>query len=263
MSTPSITTLPRSGLSSPIRVFSSTDLPVPEGPSITQISPAGTVRVTSPQMSCLPKDLVRPSIWISTPMGLLPSQVSPATRGSRPCCRAQRAGRPEVTLRAGASPGSAPSASPAPRRGDPHRGRCAQGRREAGAPGGTPASRAVYVRPASLERDGGAGALERLLGLLGRVLGDALENRLRGGLDQVLGLLQAEGGQGAHLLDHVDLLVPGRLEDDVELVLLDGLLGAGSGAARGGGGGHGDRSGRGDAEGVLELLDELTELDQR
>jgi hypothetical protein len=25
-------------------------------------------------MSCLPKDLVRPSIWISTPMGLLPSQ---------------------------------------------------------------------------------------------------------------------------------------------------------------------------------------------
>src|SRR6188472_877941 len=74
MSTPSMTTLPRSGLRSPISVFSSTDLPVPDGPSITQISPAGTVRVTSPQISCLPKDLVRPSIWISTPMGLLPSQ---------------------------------------------------------------------------------------------------------------------------------------------------------------------------------------------
>ena len=74
MSTPSMTTLPRSGLSRPIRVFSRTDLPVPEGPSITQISPAGTVSVTSPQISCLPKDLVRPSIWISTPMGLLPSQ---------------------------------------------------------------------------------------------------------------------------------------------------------------------------------------------
>ena len=98
MSTPSITTLPRSGLSRPIRVFSSTDLPVPEGPSITQISPAGTVSVTSPQISCLPKDLVRPSIWISTPMGLLPSQESPATRGSRPCyLGSTRAGRREVT----------------------------------------------------------------------------------------------------------------------------------------------------------------------
>ena len=68
MSVPSMTTEPRSGLSRPIRVLSSTDLPVPDGPSITQISPAGTVRVTSPQMSCLPKDLVSPSILISTPM---------------------------------------------------------------------------------------------------------------------------------------------------------------------------------------------------
>ena len=41
MSVPSITTLPRSGLSRPISVLRSTDLPVPEGPSITQISPGG------------------------------------------------------------------------------------------------------------------------------------------------------------------------------------------------------------------------------
>src|ERR1700761_7217405 len=81
MSTPPITTLPRSGLSKPIRVFRRTDLPVPDGPSITQISPAGTVRVTSPQISCLPKDLVRPSIWISTPMGVLPSQCQPVDAG--------------------------------------------------------------------------------------------------------------------------------------------------------------------------------------
>src|SRR5690242_11620115 len=74
MSTPSMTTLPRSGLSRPISVLSRTDLPVPDGPSITQISPAGTVSVTSPQMSCLPKDLVRPSIWISTPMVRASSQ---------------------------------------------------------------------------------------------------------------------------------------------------------------------------------------------
>ena len=51
--------LPLSGLSSPMRVLRNTDLPVPEGPSITQISPAGMVRVTSPQIRSLPKDLVR------------------------------------------------------------------------------------------------------------------------------------------------------------------------------------------------------------
>ena len=49
-------------------VLSSTDLPVPDGPSITQISPAGTVSVTSPQISWLPKLFVRSLISISTPM---------------------------------------------------------------------------------------------------------------------------------------------------------------------------------------------------
>src|SRR6476620_6059733 len=69
MSTPSMTTLPLSGLSSPMMVLRRTDLPVPDGPSITQISPAGTVRVTSPQISCLPKLLVKSLISISTPIG--------------------------------------------------------------------------------------------------------------------------------------------------------------------------------------------------
>src|SRR3954451_22517982 len=72
MSVPSMTTEPLSGFSRPMIVLSSTDLPVPEGPSITQISPGGTVKVTSPQMSCLPKDLVSPSILISTPMPCTP-----------------------------------------------------------------------------------------------------------------------------------------------------------------------------------------------
>src|SRR5215210_3569034 len=58
---------PRSGLSSPTRVLSSTDLPVPDGPSITEISPAGSVSETSCQITCRPKDLVSPSTWISTP----------------------------------------------------------------------------------------------------------------------------------------------------------------------------------------------------
>ena len=74
MSVPSMRIEPLSGLSRPMSVLRKTDLPVPDGPSITQISPAGIVRVTSPQISCLPKDLVRSLTWISTPMcTLLPS----------------------------------------------------------------------------------------------------------------------------------------------------------------------------------------------
>src|SRR4051812_27630328 len=89
----------------------------------------------------------------------------------------------------------------------------------------------------SLDGDGGAGALESGLGLLGGVLGDLLQDRLRRVVDQVLGLLEAERGQAAHLLDDLDLLVAGSLEDDVELVLLDGGL---SGAAATGGRGSSD-----------------------
>ncbi len=42
MSVPSMTMEPLSGLISPMRVLRKTDLPVPDGPSITQISPAGS-----------------------------------------------------------------------------------------------------------------------------------------------------------------------------------------------------------------------------
>ena len=42
-------------------------LPVPEGPSITEISPAGRVSVTSFQMVWEPNRLVSPSTLISTP----------------------------------------------------------------------------------------------------------------------------------------------------------------------------------------------------
>ena len=72
MSVPSIMMLPRSGLSRPMSVLRNTDLPVPEGPSITEISPAGIVSVTSPQISSLPKDLVRSSTLISTPTSVPP-----------------------------------------------------------------------------------------------------------------------------------------------------------------------------------------------
>src|SRR5690606_6900413 len=88
-----------------------------------------------------------------------------------------------------------------------------------------------------------------------------LQDRLRGTLDELLGLLQAEGGPGAHLLDDVDLLVTRGIEDDGELVLLGcGLATTGATGSRGCG--NGDRSGSGDAEGLLELLHELGELDE-
>src|SRR3954468_17523682 len=76
----------------------------------------------------------------------------------------------------------------------------------------------------SLDLDGGAGALEGLGGLLGGLLVDLLQDRLRGGVHEVLGLLQTQGGQLARDLDDLYLLLAGAGEDDVELVLLlDGL----------------------------------------
>src|SRR5690606_12420394 len=116
------------------------------------------------------------------------------------------------------------------------------------------------IREVLLDLDRGAGALEGLGGLVGLLLVDLLEDRLRGAVDEVLGLLQTQGGQLAHDLDDLDLLVAGAGEDDVELVLL--LLGRGSraGLARARDG-HG-RGGGGDVELLLEGLHELGELDE-
>src|SRR3954468_4489077 len=72
MSTPSRTIEPRSGLSSPTSDLRKTDLPVPAGPSITEISPGGSVRVTSLQMFWPPNDLVSPSTSTATPTYDLP-----------------------------------------------------------------------------------------------------------------------------------------------------------------------------------------------
>src|SRR3954463_13248866 len=64
MSVPSMVIEPCSGLSRPTSDLRKTDLPVPDGPSSTEISPGGRVRVTSLQMFWLPNDLVSP--WTST-----------------------------------------------------------------------------------------------------------------------------------------------------------------------------------------------------
>src|SRR5271155_981683 len=76
-----------------------------------------------------------------------------------------------------------------------------------------------------LDGDGGACALQGRPRLLRAFLVDLLKHRLGGAVDQVLGLLETEAGQAAHLLDDLNLLVARGLEDDVELVLLLGLLG--------------------------------------
>src|SRR6185437_2141324 len=53
----------------------------------------------------------------------------------------------------------------------------------------------------------GAGLLQLGLDLLGLFLGDAFFDGLRRAFDEILGLLQAERGDGAHFLDDLDLLV--------------------------------------------------------
>src|SRR5215213_3011617 len=121
---------------------------------------------------------------------------------------------------------------------------------------------AINAGRGSLDGDGGAGALERGLGLLGGVLGDLLQHRLGRVVDQVLGLLEAERGQRAHLLDDLDLLVAGSLEDDVELVLLGSGLVATAAATGGRGGRDGHGSSSGDVERLLELLHEVGQLEE-
>src|SRR3954469_6421317 len=135
-------------------------------------------------------------------------------------------------------------------------------RKRTKAPRGRGAPSAVE-RGVLLHGDAGPSALERLLGLVGGFLVGLLENGLRRAVDQVLGLLEAQAGELADDLDDLDLLVAGRLEDDVELVLLGGRLGAATtaGSCRRGSNRH--RGSGGDAEGLLELLHEIGDLDER
>src|SRR4051812_30038680 len=100
---------PASGLSRPTSVLRNTDLPVPDGPSITEISPAGSIRLTSRQMTWRPKDLVSPSTTISTPtrthltdgrpaFGLLTSACPPGYARVAPAgvCVGARGAKPGV-----------------------------------------------------------------------------------------------------------------------------------------------------------------------
>src|SRR5690606_3645359 len=110
-----------------------------------------------------------------------------------------------------------------------------------------------------LQLDGRALLLQLGLDLLGLFLRHALLDRLRRVVDEVLRLLQAKAGQLAHDLDHLDLLLAGAREDDVELRLLLGRCRSTTGAA------SRRRTRRCDdrrhAELRLERLDELRQLE--
>src|SRR5215469_10515643 len=74
---PSTRTRPRSGRTRPTSDFKNTVLPVPEGPSMTLTSPAGSDNETSRQTTWRPKDLVSPSTTTSIP-------ISPPWQLARP-----------------------------------------------------------------------------------------------------------------------------------------------------------------------------------
>ncbi|MPM92777.1 hypothetical protein SDC9_139913 [bioreactor metagenome] len=103
-----------------------------------------------------------------------------------------------------------------------------------------PVGRACFVRLKGqlLDLDLRADFFELLLDLLGFSLGQAFLDGLGGGLNKVLGFLQAQAADDfADNLDDLDLLGAGIGQDDVKLGLLFNRSG-GSGH-RGGGGGNG------------------------
>src|SRR5262245_46435782 len=71
-----------------------------------------------------------------------------------------------------------------------------------------------------LDLDRSSRLFQLALDRVGLLLGDALLDRLGGRVDEVLRLLQAEAGDRADDLDHLDLLVADRREHDVERRLL-------------------------------------------
>src|SRR5579871_6605031 len=111
-----------------------------------------------------------------------------------------------------------------------------------------------------LQFDARAGLFELRLDRVGLVLGDALLDRLRSRVDEILRFLQPEARDGADDLDHLDLLAAGLGEDNVERRLLLGRVAATAtcGRARSR---DGDRSSGGDAPLLFDLVLQLDELE--
>src|SRR5690606_10591257 len=136
------------------------------------------------------------------------------------------------------------------------------GSQETGRPRAGRSAARPWPRRPLLDLDGRAGLFQLLLDLLGLLLGDAFLDRLGSAVHQVLGLLEAQPGQLPDHLDHLNLLVASRLQDDVKLRLLLGLGGCRRGGARHCRG-HGHGRGRRDAELLLQRLDQLGQLQHR
>src|SRR5690606_579349 len=91
------------------------------------------------------------------------------------------------------------------------------GSQETGRPRAGRSAAGPWPRRPLLDLDGRAGLFQLLLDLLGLLLGDAFLDRLGSAVHQVLGLLEAQPGQLPDHLDHLNLLVASRLQDDVKL----------------------------------------------
>src|SRR3954469_5522803 len=111
-----------------------------------------------------------------------------------------------------------------------------------------------------LDLDGRAGLLELRLDRVGLVLGHALLDGIGRAVDEVLGLLETEAGDRADDLDHLDLLISGTVEDDVERRLLLDRCGA---VARWACGCDRHRSSGRDPPLLLHLVLQLDELEDR
>src|SRR5215210_1578278 len=112
-----------------------------------------------------------------------------------------------------------------------------------------------------LDLDGRPGLLELALDRVGLVACNPLLDRLRRRVDEVLRLLQAEAGDRADDLDHLDLLLARAGEDDVERrLLLFGGCGAVA-ARRCARSRDRDRRGGGDPPLLLDAVLQLDELE--
>src|SRR5215217_9201191 len=112
-----------------------------------------------------------------------------------------------------------------------------------------------------LQLDACAGLLELALQLLALLAVDALLDGLGSLVHERLRLLEAEAGGGTDDLDHLDLLLAGAGEDHVDGRRL--LLRGGAVARARNGGRRGRDRLRGDAELLLERLDQLGQLEYR
>src|SRR6516165_10882510 len=106
----------------------------------------------------------------------------------------------------------------------------------------------------------GPGLFQLGLDFLRLVLADTFLDGLGRALHQILGLLEAQTGERAHLLDHLDLLLADGGEHGGEFGLLLGWSGGGGAT---GSGSHGHRGGGGNAPLLLQHFREVGGLQHR